>query len=86
MLFDRFGPGRGFNCLITEATHIERQHRARLVMILDQKDSLGHVVALTVAYSGFADNFPVLSHDGVLDDSARLKSNRMSDVRSPAIP
>lgn len=30
--------------------------------------------------------FPVLSHDGVLDDSARLKSNRMSDVRSPAIP
>jgi hypothetical protein len=21
--FGRFGPGRGFNCLITEATHIE---------------------------------------------------------------
>jgi hypothetical protein len=42
-------------------------------MILDQKDSLGHVVSLTVAYSDFADNFPVLSHDGILDDSARLK-------------
>jgi hypothetical protein len=42
-------------------------------MILDQKDSLGHIVSLTVAYSDFADNFPVLSHDGILDDSARLK-------------